>query len=178
MNSINRIRLIRNSLSREVCQTLVQALVISHLDYANVILIDLLDITIKKLQGAQNFTACFVLGNENSEESSKENLQKSHWHLVKFRIEFKIICLVYRCIQNQALDYLRNLITSLPVCRVGLRSEVSNTFNLTIPKVKRETFAARTFSVKGPILWNQIPNCLQAIGNFKSFKKHLKTFYF
>ena len=50
MNSINRIKLIRNSLSKEVCQTLVQALVISHLDYANVILIDVPDIMIKKLQ--------------------------------------------------------------------------------------------------------------------------------
>ena len=54
MNSINRIRLIRNSLSSEVCQTLVQALVISHLDYANTILIDLLDITIKKLQSTKH----------------------------------------------------------------------------------------------------------------------------
>ena len=50
MNSINRIRLIRNSLSKEVCQTIVQSLVISHLDYANAILIDLPDITMKKLQ--------------------------------------------------------------------------------------------------------------------------------
>ena len=49
MNSISRIRLIRNPSSQEVCQTLVQALVISHLDYANEILIDLPDITIKKI---------------------------------------------------------------------------------------------------------------------------------
>ena len=96
--------------------------------------------------------------------------------MVKFRIEFKVICLVHRCIQNKAPGYLRNLLTSLPVCTVGLRSEVSNTLNLTIPRVKRETFAARAFSVKGPILWNQLPNCIQAIGEFKSFKKHLKTF--
>ena len=74
-------------------------------------------------------------------------------------------------------DYLRNLLTSLPVCRLGLRSEVSNTFNLTIPKVKRETFAVRAFSVKGPILWNQLLNCIQAVGDFKSSKKHLKKFY-
>ena len=95
-----------------------------------------------------------------------------HWLPVKFRIEFKIICIVHRCIQNQAPDYLRNLLTSLTVCRVGPRSEISNTFNLTIPKIKRETCTARAFSVKEPILWNQLLNCIQAI------KKHLKTFYF
>ena len=124
MNSIDRIKQIRNSLSKEVCQTLVQALVVSHLDYAVAILIDLLDITIKKLQRVQNIAAHLVLGDENSEESSKENLQKLHWLPVKFRIKFKIICLVHRCIQNQAPDYLRNLLTSLPVHRVGLRSEL------------------------------------------------------
>ena len=86
MNSNNRIKLIRNSLSKEVCQTLVQGLVISHLDYANAILIDLPDLTIKKLQRVQNIAARSVLGNENSEESSKENLQKLHWLPVKFRI--------------------------------------------------------------------------------------------
>ena len=157
---------------------LVQALAISHLDYANAILIDV-DITVKNLQRVQNIADRLVLGNKSSEESSKENLQKLHWLPVKFRIKFKMICLVHRCIQNQAPDYLRNLLTSLPVCRVGLRSEISNTFNLTIPKVKRETFAVRAFSVKGPILWNCLPtNCVQAIGDFKSFKKHLKTLYF
>ena len=177
MNSINRITLIRNSLSKEVWQTLVQAMVISHLDFANAILIDLPDITIKELQTVQNIAASLVLGNENSGESSKENLQKLHWLPVKFRVEFKIICLVQWCIQNQAPDYLRNLLTLLPVCRAGLRSEVSNTFNLTILKVEMETFVVRAFSIKGPILWDQLPNCIQEIGDFISFKKHLKTFH-
>ena len=178
MNSINMIKLIRNSLSKEVCQTIVQALVISHLDYANAILIDLPDITIKKIQSVHNIVARLVLGNESNEERSKENLKKLHWLPIKYRIEFKISCLVHKCIQNQAPEYLRNLLISLAIHRVGLRSEIANTLNLTIPKVKRETFAVRAFSVKGPVLWNQLPNWIKAIGDFKSFKIHLKIFYF
>ena len=73
------LKLIRNSLSKEVCQRIVQALVISHLDYANAILIDLPDITMKKLQRVQNIATRLVLGNESREESSKENLKKLHW---------------------------------------------------------------------------------------------------
>ena len=61
MNSINRIKQIRNYLSNEICQTLVQALVISHLDYVNALLIDLPDITIKKLQRVQNIDCLFGL---------------------------------------------------------------------------------------------------------------------
>ena len=178
MNSINRIILIRNSLSKEVCQTIVQSLVISHLDYANAILIDLPDITMKKLQRVQKIAARLVLGNESREESSKENLQKLYWLPVKYRIEFKIICLVHKCIHNLAPDYLRNLLISLPVRRIGIRSERSNTCNLTIPKVKRETFAARAFSVKGPILWNWLLDSIKTIEDFKSFNKQLKAFYF
>ena len=178
MNSINRIRLIRNSLSKEVCQTIVQSLVISHLDYANAILIDLPDITVKKLKKVQNIATRLVSGNESREENSNKNLKKLHWLPVKYRIEFNIISLVHKCIQKQAPDYLRNLLISLPVRRIGLRSERSNTYNLTIPKVKRETFAARAFSVKGPLLWNWLPNNIKTIEDFKSFKKQLKTFYF
>ena len=172
MNSINRIRLIRNSLSKEVCQTIVQSLVISHLDHANAILIDLPDITMKKLQRLQNIAARLVFGNERREENSKENLKKLHWLLVKYRIEFKIICLVHKCIHNQAPDYLKNLLISLPVKRMGLRSERSNTCNLTIPKAKRETFAVRAFSVKGLILWNWLPNSIKTIEDFKSLRNN------
>ena len=70
------------------------------------------------------------------------------------------------------------MLISLSICRIGPKSERSNTYNLTLPKVKRETFVARAFSVKGPFLWNQLPNSIKAIGDFKSFKKQLKMFYF
>ena len=72
-NSINRIRLIRNSLSQEVCQTLVQALVITYLDlpgnfdrsptYSN-----------QKITKSTNITVHLVLDTENSVESNMETL--------------------------------------------------------------------------------------------------------
>ena len=113
-----------------------------------------------------------------AEKKTARKTSKLHWLPVKYRIEFKIICLVHKCIQKQAPDYLRNLLISLLVRRIGLMSERSNIYNLTIPKVKRETFAARAFSVKGPLLWNRLPNSIKAIEDFKSFKKQLKAFYF
>ena len=76
MNSNNRIKLIRNSLSKEVCQTLVPALVISHLDYVNVILIDLPDTTIRNYKEYKTLLLGWFFGNEGSKESSKENLPK------------------------------------------------------------------------------------------------------
>ena len=49
---------------------------------------------------------------------------------------------------------------------------------LDIPKVKRESFANRSFSVMGPRLWNDIPNEIKQCVDVETFKKKLKTFLF
>ena len=47
-----------------------------------------------------------------------------------------------------------------------------------IPKVKRESFANRSFSVMGPRLWNDIPNEVKQCVDVETFKKKSKTFLF
>ena len=49
---------------------------------------------------------------------------------------------------------------------------------LDIPKIKRESFANRSFSVMGPRLWNDIPNEVKQCVDVETFKKKLKTFVF
>ena len=53
MNYLN-IRNVRKYLDRSTCETLVLALVMSHLDYCNAILYGVLEITLQKLQHVQN----------------------------------------------------------------------------------------------------------------------------
>ena len=62
----------------------------------------------------------------------------------------------------------------------GVRLLRSNNMymKLDIPRVKRESFANRSFSVMGPRLWNDIPNDLKQCVNVETFKKKLKTFLF
>ena len=59
--------------------------------------------------------------------------------------------------------------------RPGLRSGKTG-LKLKIPSVKNKTFAARSFGVIGPKLWNQIPDSLKAIHSCVTFKAELKTF--
>ena len=47
-----------------------------------------------------------------------------------------------------------------------------------IPKVKRESFANRSFSVLGPRLWNNISNEVKQCVDIETFKKKLKIFLF
>ena len=49
---------------------------------------------------------------------------------------------------------------------------------LDIPKVKRESFANKSFSVMGPRLWSDIPNEIKQCVDVEIFKKKLNTFLF
>ena len=60
--------------------------------------------------------------------------------------------------------------------RPGLRSHRTN--NLKIPRTKRQTFAAHSFSAMAPHWWNNLPTDLKAAETLDLFKKRLKTFLY
>ena len=60
MNYLNICK-IRKYLDRSTCETLVLALVMSHLDYCNAILYGVPDTTLRKLQRVQNMSWCSVI---------------------------------------------------------------------------------------------------------------------
>ena len=64
MFNLLKIKNIQPMLNMEACKTLVQGLVISHMDYSNAFLAGLLDNTIKKLQRVQNIAAEIILNRD------------------------------------------------------------------------------------------------------------------
>ena len=100
----------------------VLATVISHLDYANAIMVGLPEKHIAKLQHVQNMASKVVL-KRGKYTSSKDILQTLHWLPIRRWINFKIAVLVYKCLHGKAPEHLQNLlITYLPGME-GLRSE-------------------------------------------------------
>ena len=67
MFNIQCIKHIQNTLTQSTCQTLVQGLVMAHLDYANALYFGLPDIDVKKLQRVQNMAARLILRKTNSD---------------------------------------------------------------------------------------------------------------
>ena len=105
---------IRNFLTTEACHTAILAMVISHLDYANAIMVGLPEKHIAKLQRVQNMAPKVVL-KRGKYTSLKDSLQSLHWLPIRSRINFKISVLVYKCLHGEALEYLQNLlITYVP----------------------------------------------------------------
>ena len=139
-------------LNRGACKTLVQGLIISHLDYSKAILDGLPDNTIKKLQRVLNIAAKIIL-NRDKRSIVTECLRQLHWILVRERIRHKALTLVHKCLMNNALMYLQDLLQEHERGRRHLRS------NMKHKHLK-------------------IPNELIALDNTSDFNKKLKTHLF
>ena len=131
MLNIHRIRNIRSTLTTEATYTLVLGFVASHLDFCNSVLFGLPKNSIKKLQRVQNIAAKLVL-NRTKHESSTESRKQLHWLPNAARIEFKIIVLVYKCLHENAPEYLQKI----SVLREGLGSSTF-TNNFHVPKTSQ-----------------------------------------
>ena len=97
---ITRLFNIRRFLTKDACHSLVLGLVISHLDYANVLFMGLPKYQIKKLQRIQNMAAKLVL-NKRKYDSSTECMRSLHWLPIRQRVKYKTLTLIYKsCVQN------------------------------------------------------------------------------
>ena len=160
----------------EACKSLVQGLVITHLDYRNAILGGLLDNIIKKLLRVQNITAKIFL-NSDRRSSVTECLKQLHWLLVRERIRHKTLTFVYKCLMGYAQMYLQDWLQEHEGGQRHLRSNMKHK-HLKIPHTKKKTFAARSFSVLSATWWNELPNELKEVHNTSNFKRKLKTHLF
>ena len=128
------------------------------------------------MQIVQSMAAKLVF-NCSTMESSTDSLRNLHWLPIRTQIEHKLLTITYKCLNGEAPDYLYNLLSVLPESRRMLRS--SNKYKqLVVPRVKRKTFAARSFSIMAPSLWNELPDSLHKASSVEIFKAELKTLLF
>ena len=173
MYNIQRIKHIREYLTQEACAVLVSSLVLSHLDYANSLLFGLPDCDILRLQRVQNAAAKLILRKERR-DSATACLKELHWLPIRLRINHKILTIIFKCLKGLAPKYLQNLINKKTPSRTGLRSE--NPHQLSEPRTLKKTFAARSFSVAGPVIWNNLPDNVVQATDVNDFKQKLNSF--
>ena len=168
-NTLRKISRIRRFLTRNELQLLATALVLSQLDYCNALYYHLKTDTLKMLQSVQNTAARIVAKvNRFDHVSVTSILQNLHWLKVKERINYKIICIVHKCINGKAPQDLTSTL---------VRSQSSRSYLLNIPSYN-SSFGERSFSVAGPRLWNSLPLEIRSITDSVSFKQNLKTHLF
>ena len=155
-------------------EQLVQALVISRLDYCNSLLMGLPDSLIHLLNMVHRRVARLI--HQDSADQSVTGLMKDlHCIPVESRIVFKVLVLVYKCNNGLGPGYLTDMVTTYTPVRI-LR--LSTQRMLVVPRTKLKTVSDRAFSIAGPSVWNCLPSDIKDSGSLYLFKNKLKTHLF
>ena len=102
-------------------------------------------------------------------------LARLHWLPVRLRIDYKILLLTFKAINNQTPVYITDLLQPYIPTRT-LRS--SSKKLLTCTTYKNITNGGRAFSYAAPKLWNALPLDIREATSLETFKRKLKTHMF
>ena len=146
----------------------------SKLDYCNALLPGSSKFLLTKLQCIQNMACRIVCGLRRFDHVTRP-MYDLHWLCIQERIDYKIACIMFKCRDGTALQYLMDL---LPKGQSiwQLRSSSSNVCQIKFFKTSQGYNSF--FSSYSLRIWNSLPSELHHAQGFDSFRKGLKTHFF
>ena len=162
---------IRNVISGKQTEMLVHSVISSRLDYCNSLFFNMSKSNLYKLQKVQNAAARLV-ARKRKREGISAVMKELHWLQVEARIIFKILLIVYKCINGICSN---NLSQKLKYKKFMCRPE--DYLQLETTKVSTK-YGRRTFAYAGPRLWNALPLKTRTEEKIESFKVQVKTLLF
>ena len=173
-SQLRNIAQIRRHLTQDATATLIHSLVTSRLDNMNSLLHGLPNTQLHKLQRIQNHAAKVVVRKKKCDHATPI-LKSLHWLKIPYRIEYKLLLIVFKCLHGQAPKYLSERLEKYVPGRVLCSGDSDK---LVERKANLKTYGDRCFSVAVPKLWNALPKDLRALDNINEFKSSLKTHLF
>ena len=153
----------------------VQALVLTRIDYCNSLLIGLAEYQIDKLQRIQNMAHRVICGVRKF-DSISYHLKDLHWLCIHEHIAYKICILMFKCYRAIAPKYLTELVRFDSKHSRNLHS--NSNFLAQVPQSNNVQTSSCAFLIVGPKLWNGLPVTFKVKENIKDFKVALKTHLF
>ena len=102
-------------------------------------------------------------------------LQDLHCWPVLQRIQFKVLCLIFKAVYKLAPAFVKSRLVFYTPSRI-LRS--SSAELLIVPRVRKARMGGHSFAVLGPELWNDLPASFSLENNYLLFWKKLKALLF
>ena len=94
-----------------------------------------------------------------------------------YRIQFKILILIFKCLYGTAPGYLCDLVSVIRQNRYSLRS--MNSVLLTPGSAKcKVSLGDCAFQTAAPKLWNKLPGHIRNLQSLEKFKTEVKTYLF
>ena len=165
---LRKIRSIRKYLSQKDTETLIHAFISSRLDVCNSLFFGLPKYSLLKLQRVQN-AAVRTIFSLKKRESVSDHITSLHWLTVDQRVAFKILLLVFKCLNMMAPHPLIDLLK--------VKDSYTNKLEVNTFFPSSE-IGKRAFCYSAPRLWNCLPTSLRVLDNTDSFKAKLKHFLF
>ena len=148
----------------------VHAFISSRIDYCNGVLVGLLQSSTSQLQHIMNCAAHLIMGIKKLEHITLV-LESLHCLPVHFRIQFKIMCLVFKVLHGQAPVYISDALTNY-VPSLVLRSEDKGL--LVVPRVRTKKYGERAFAYAAPYLFNTLSEDIHLAKSLESLRLSLK----
>ena len=100
-NTLRNISRIRHHLDCDSTKILVQSLIISKLDYCNILFLGIPQYNLDKLQRIQNMS-CRVIKQLPKSAHNTGHLAELHWLKIEEHIKYKVSMLMFKCLHNLA----------------------------------------------------------------------------
>ena len=174
-HTLHNIGRVRHLLDKPTTQTLIQALVLSRLDYCNSLLLGIPKYNIQKIQRIQNM-ACRLINQLPGHSRVLDYMKNLHWLKIPERIEYKVLTIMYKGIHNSAPQYLQELVMQDRSHNRSLRPVTNSKLPTTLSRLT--LVHESSFRSQGPRLWNNLPNDIVAAEDIAVLKLNLKLIYF
>ena len=169
--NLKSLQSIRHCLDISKKTLLVTSLVLSRLDYCNILLANTSSGNIRKLQRVLNACVRFIFSLRKRDKGITEFAKKCHFLPVKQRIIFKSCVTVFKSLNGLAPDYLAPMINYNFPTRDNLRSGNDVT-------ILRLPICNKTLQYAMIDNWNNLPVTLRYETSLNQFKTNLKTHLF
>ena len=165
---INRIK---DLFSSETRTMVVQTLVLNLMNYGMAVWGTTSKTLLTKVQKLQNFAAKVAVGGRRRSDRASPILKDLGWLNIRKKCVYEQCLVIFNILSDKYPHWLFTLPTVNNVHN-------NNTRQQELLYVKRTTtdYGQRSLLIRGPRLWNNLPQCIKDVRSEITFKKKLKDF--